>query len=307
MTDIFIDTSPQGSPEWRVVRAGRITASKAYLSRKVGRLTAQQATYVAAIKSGADEKSAMLAAGYRAKPRAEAIDKALAGMPVGEWGEESKKFAFRLAVERITCYPLDENFKGSFFSKRGIRLESEARMLYELRHDCIIEEVGAACTSDGKFAASADGFIGDDAGWECKAFVDPSKIMPMLLDNDFSSIRDQCLMGLWLTGRRVWHATLYVPSLEVIGRDLTVCTIDRKDEGVEDEVEQLEADLLALDELVESYRVRLLAGAKKEDLIGDGEPTAADIAEHAALERERMADMTAGAPKRADGDLLEAA
>jgi hypothetical protein len=265
----FIDTNPQGAPEWYAARVGRITGSKAHLARKVGGLTKQQAKYVDALQSGLDQSSALLAAGYKKAPSAEAVSKALAGMEVGEWGDQSKKYAFRLAVERITGQPLDEGFAGNFFTKRGKRLEEEARMIYELRHEVIVDECGAVCTTDGKFAASADGLIGNDEGWECKAFLDPSMLMPMILDGDFSEIRDQCLMGLWLSGRKRWNATLYVPALEVIGKDLTVCTIDRSADGVEDEIEQLEADLLALDALVEDYRARLMAGATPKEILTD--------------------------------------
>lgn len=263
---IIIDTSEQGSESWLRARAGRITGSMAHMARKVGMLTDQQAKYVAAIKAGADEKAAMLAAGYRAKPRAEAIEKALAGMLVGDWGEESKKYAFKLAVERISGECIESGFGGSFYTKRGHLAEAECRMVYELRMDCLITETGFMCTDDGKFGVSPDGLIDEDEGWECKGYTDPAKLMPVLLGNDFTGFRDQCLMGLWLTGRRRWTQALYLPALNCIGRDLSSFTIDRKDEGVEDEIAQLETDLLALDALVESYRARLLEGATPADL-----------------------------------------
>jgi len=262
----LIDKSPQGSPEWIAARVGLITGSKASLARKVGGLNEQQAAYVGALKAGRSKAEALLIAGYKKEPTADAVAKALAGQPVGEWGDASKAYAFRAAVERITGEPLDEGWSGNFFSKRGKRLEEEARMLFELRHDCLVTEVGLIYTEDRKFGASADGWVDDDDGCEIKCFLDPSKLMPMLLDQDFSSIRAQVLMNLWLSGRRRWHQILYVPALECIGRDLTVHTIDRKDEGVEDEITQLETDLMALDALVESYRARLLEGATPADL-----------------------------------------
>lgn len=263
-----INRAPQGSDEWLAARAGLISGSRAYLARKIGMLTEQQAAYVAAIKAGHDEKAACLAAGYKKAPTAEAVAKALAGMPAGEWGDESKKYAFRVAIERITGAPLDEGWSSNnFFSKRGKRLEDEARMLFELRHDCLVTEVGLIHTEDRKFGVSADGWIDDDTGVEIKAFTDPAKLMPMLLDQDFDSIRPQVLMNLWLSGRKRWHQILYVPALECIGRDLTVCTMDRRDDGVEAEIEQLEQDLMDLDALVESYRCRLLDSATPTEIL----------------------------------------
>lgn len=265
-----INKAPQGSEEWLAARAGVITGSRADMARKVGGLTKQQAAYVAAIQAGQDKAAALLIAGYKKEPSAEAVQKALAGMPVGEWGESSKKYAFRLGVERITGKPLDEGFQGNFFSKRGKRLEEEVRMIFELRHDCIVEEVGLIHTEDRRFGVSADGWVvNSEAGIEIKCFLDPSQLMPMLLDDDFDAIRDQCLMNLWLSGRKVWHQILYVPSLELIGRDLTVHTIDRRDEGVEDEITRLEEDLMALDGLVEHYKARLMAGAQPVDILAE--------------------------------------
>lgn len=277
-----INSSAQGTPEWLAARAGLISGSCAHLARKVGILTEQQAAYVVAIKAGFDEKAACLAAGYKNAPTADAVSKALAGMPVGEWGAESRKYAFRVAVERITGKPLDEGFAGNFFSKRGKRLEEEARMIYELRHDCLVTEVGLIHTEDRRFGVSADGWVNDEDGIEIKAFLDPAKLMPMLLDQDFNSIRDQVLMNLWLSGRRRWHQILYVPALEIIGRDLTVCTVDRRGDGVEDEIAQLEQDLIALDALVESYKARLLAGCDPVEILA--EAAAAPDAAPAAVE-----------------------
>jgi hypothetical protein len=286
-----INKAPQGTEEWLAARVGLITGSRADMARKVNGLTKQQAVYVAAMQAGNDQAAALMAAGYKKAPTAESVQKALAGMPVGEWGDSSKKYAFRLAVERITGKPLDEGFQGNFFSRRGKRLEEEARMLFELRHDCIVEEVGLIHTEDRRFGVSADGWVVDsEAGIEIKCFLDPSQLMPMLLDDDFDSIRDQCLMNLWLSGRKVWHQILYVPALEVIGRDLTVHTIDRRAEGVEDEITRLEEDLMSLDGLVEHYRTRLLAGRTPAEILADEEPqTEAAPAPAPAVEKKAWA------------------
>jgi len=89
-----------------------------------------------------------------------------------------------------------------------------------------------------------------------------------------------------------------VPALEIIGRDLTVCTVDRRADGVEDEIAQLEQDLIALDALVESYKARLLAGCDPVEIL-------AEAAEHRAMEAARLAEMTADAPKPQDDDPMD--
>ena len=76
----------QGSPEWHQARAGCITASMFKVARK-------------RLKSGANK---------------------------GEFTEEAKNYAFRLAVERISGTPLDEGFQ-TWQMKRGHELEPEAQ------------------------------------------------------------------------------------------------------------------------------------------------------------------------------------
>ena len=134
-------------------------------------------------------------------------------------------------------------------------------------------------------------------GSECLPINLPAKVRSQVVDcffnpsgeSDFSTvadahhrISDQVLVTLWLSGRRRWHQILYVPALEIIGRDLTVCTVDRRGDGVEDEIAQLEQDLIALDALVESYKARLLAGCYPVEILA--EAAAAPDAAPAAVE-----------------------
>lgn len=264
---MIIYTHEQGTDEWRQARAGVITASDFRLRHKVNGLTAQQATYVAALKAGASEAAAMAQAGYKSKPSAEAVQRALAGLPVGEWGDESKNYAFRKAIERITLDALTEDFAGNWFTQRGQRLEPVARAMHEAMKGVIVDEVGFVATDDRKFGASADGWIGDDGGAEYKAFLDPAKLRSILLDNDTDLVMDQCQGNMAITGRKWWHFGLYCPALDVINKGLTIIQIDRDD----DYIDAMWDDLLALDALVEDYRNRLLAGVKPADLFDDAD------------------------------------
>lgn len=245
----------QGSPEWHQARAGVITASMfAECRKRVGGLTDQQAAYVAALQSGMAEKEAREAAGYKTAPRSAAIDKALAGEPVGDFTETAKAYAFRLAVERISGQPLDEADQFETYAmRRGRELEPQAREAHEFDRDLIVEPCGLVLTEDRKFGASADGLIGEDGGAEYKCLIDPTRIRDVVLSRDMSEFTDQVQGCLWLTGRAWWHFCLYCPALASVGRSLTVFEVKRD----EDYIEAMVRDLLKFDELVCEYEQQL--------------------------------------------------
>lgn len=211
---MIVHRAPQGSPEWHAARAGCITASNFNLIRSAAKL-----------KSGPNK---------------------------GEYGEKAKAYAFRLAIERISKTPLDEGFE-TWQMTRGRELEPAARMAHEVRYGVMVEEVGFITTDDGKFGASADGFIGDDEGAEYKCFVSPEKLRAIYLTGDVSEVVDQCDGGLWLSGRKVWNFGLYCPALEPIGLDFVLHRIERDD----DRIFELEQDLVAFDRLVCEYEAAL--------------------------------------------------
>lgn len=250
---------PQGSPEWHRARAGVITASMVDTVRaKVGGLDEKQAAYVAARKGGATEEEAMLAAGYKSKPRAAGIDIALAGGTPGEWSDAAKNYAFKLAIERITGTALGDDEFNPWQAVRGSKLEEEARMEHEIAADVMVLPVGFVTSDDGKFGASADGWIEQDGGAEYKCYLATSKLRPILLDGETSFVYGQCQLNMALCpGRTWWHFGLYLPDLRVIGRHFTLIRVER-DEAY---VEAMWKDLWAFDALVESYKARLMAGA----------------------------------------------
>lgn len=211
---MILHHAPQGSPEWHAARAGVITASNFKLLRAENKL-----------KTGPNK---------------------------GQYGEKARDYAFRVAIERISGEPLDEGFE-TFYMRRGHELEPEARLEREARDGVVVEEVGFITTDDRKFGCSADGFVGDDEGEEYKCFVAPDKLREILVASDTSEVIDQCLGGLWITGRKRWNFSLYCPALRQLGLHLVTFVIERD----EDRIEELEQDLLAFERLVTEYEMRL--------------------------------------------------
>lgn len=243
----------QGSVDWHLARSGCITASMFGVARsRVGGLNEQQSAYVGAIQTGKSEAEARELAGYKAAPKAAAIDKALKGEQVGDWSEEAKNYAFRIAIERISGANLDEGFE-TYAMRRGHELEPEARMEHEMRTGLIVQTAGFVTTDDGVFGASADGLIDDDGGAEYKCFISPERLRAFHIDNDASSIMEQVQGCMWITGRKWWHVGMYCPALAPVGRQLWLGVYERDDNYIE----QLEADLWQFKLLADQYEMTL--------------------------------------------------
>lgn len=243
----------QGSAEWLQGRAGVITASMFSTARsKVNGLTSQQGIYVDAILAGHSEGKARDLASYKAAPKAEVVQRALAGEKVGEPSNAALTYAFELAVERIGGAPLDGGFE-TWQMRRGHELEPEARMEHEMQTGLIVEQVGLVLTDDRAFGASADGFIGGDGGSEYKCFLAPDKLRAFHIDNDASDVIDQVQGCMWITGRKWWHIGMYCPLLKPVGRQLWLQEFKRDD----DYIEKLEEDLWEFKKIVDQYEAKL--------------------------------------------------
>jgi hypothetical protein len=244
----------QGSPEWHAARAGCITASMFKVCReRVGGLTAQQALYVTAIREGKSPEESAAVAEYKTKPRiTETVQRAIEGLPIGDFSEAAKNYAFRLAIERISGEPLDEGFQ-TWQMKRGNDLEPAARRAHEIAAGVIVQRAGFVTTDDDLFGASADGLIGVDGGSEYKCLVSPEGLRDVLLNDDIGEFIDQVQGCMWITGRKWWHFALYCPALEPVGKELFWRHVARDDNYIE----AMEVDLMAFARLVDDYKDRL--------------------------------------------------
>lgn len=203
----------QGSPEWFKARAGVITASNFAECRKRP-------------KTGANK---------------------------GGFTDKAHKFAFKMAIERLSGELLDEDNFETWAMKRGREMEAEARLAHEEAKGILVEQAGISLTDDGRFGASVDGLIDDDGASEYKCFISPNSLMPILLNNDLSAVIDQVQGQLWVTERLWSDFVLYCPALKPINRHLTIITVQRDDNFIE----ELESDMLRFDNLVCEYQEKL--------------------------------------------------
>lgn len=246
----------QGSEAWHQARCGCITASMFKIARqRVGGLTDQQQAFVDAIRAGESDAVAAITAGYKTKPRrTETVDRAIKGLPIGDFSEAAKNYAFKLAIERLGGVLLDEGFE-TWQMRRGHDLEPAARERHEDMAGVLVDRAGFVTTDDGLFGASADGLIEYDGGSEYKCLVSPEGLRDVLLGEDISEFIDQVQGCMWITGRKWWHFGLYCPPLAAIGKDFFWREIRRDDNYIE----AMEQDLIEFNRLVIGYQRKLKA------------------------------------------------
>lgn len=210
---------PQGSDEWLQLRVGKITASRYKDARDFNAPTA------------AEKKEGKT----RGKPSAKCTG-----------------YAAQVAVERIAGRPIDKTFQ-NWQMREGQEQEPHARTAYDVETGQVVQEVGAITTDDDLFLYSPDGLIGDDGLLEIKTLLSADVICKVIGDGDLSAYIDQCMGGLWLTGRKWIDLVLWAPALEPIGRQLTIKRITRDEEAIA----SLETDLIVFARMVSDAETKL--------------------------------------------------
>lgn len=215
----------QGSDEWLAARAGVVTASR--------------------FKDARD----------RTKPTK--------ADPNGKPSAKCSGYAATVALERIKRGPVDKVFQ-NWQMKEGTEQEPFARLAYEALTGALVEETGFITTDDGLFGYSPDGVVDQDGLIEIKTILSAEKAVTVIGDGDISDYLDQCLGGLWLTGRKWLDLIIWCPALEPISRQLTVHRIDRRQH--EDAIDQLAHDLLDFVKMVEENEWKLRHSAPRIEL-----------------------------------------
>lgn len=207
-------TAPQGSDDWLQARVGKITASR---------------------YKDARDRLKPVKGEVRGKPSAKCIG-----------------YAAQVAVERIAGRPIDKVFQ-NWQMREGQEQEPHARNAYDVETGNVVQEVGSIVTDDDLFLYSPDGLIGDDGLLEIKTLLSGDVILRVIGDGDLSEYMDQCMGGLWITGRKWIDLVLWAPALDPIGRALTIHRIERD----EDAIEALESDLIEFAVMVQEAERKL--------------------------------------------------
>lgn len=197
-------------------------------------------------EQGSEEWKAARAGKVTASRAKDARDRLKSGAP----SQKQLAYACQLAVERVSKAPADMTFE-NWQMREGRAQEPRARAAYEAQTGAFVDEVGAFATDDDLFLYSPDGVIGEYGLLEVKSLFSPERMMSIIAHGDTSDFEDQCLFGLWLTGREWIDLAIWAPSLN----HMVIKRITRD----EDAIEALEADLLAFARLVKGYEDTLRA------------------------------------------------
>ena len=131
------------------------------------------------------------------------------------FGAAAISYADKLIGERITGEAADIPFD-TIAMKRGRDLEAEALSMYA--QDNQITAVGGIENFGAWY--SPDGLVGEDGLVEAKSHK-PSILIPLLLDPGFPEMhRDQCELGLLLSGRSWIDLVAYFPGMPLLHRRL---------------------------------------------------------------------------------------
>jgi putative phage-type endonuclease len=131
----------------------------------------------------------------------------------GEPSKQREKYLYQLAGERIIGKAEETYQNGAMF--RGIEMEAEARLLYELRTSETVQQVGF-CVTEGKhiFGASPDGVIGEDGLLEIKCPLLSTHVSYLLGGclpvEYFQQVQGQLLV----TGRKWLDFVSYYPGIK---------------------------------------------------------------------------------------------
>ncbi len=153
-------------------------------------------------------------------PSASAFDKVVTTK--GEPSKQVEKYALQLAGERIIGTK-EEAYQNDAM-RRGVEMEAEARLAYELMTGVDVKQVGL-CMTDFGYACSPDGLVGDDGGMEIKCPT-LSTHVSYLLDGKLPTEYYQQVQGSMLvTERKWWDFISYYPNMRTL-----IVRVERNDE-----------------------------------------------------------------------------
>jgi len=137
--------------------------------------------------------------------------------------------------------------------ERGIELEDQARMTYEIENDPV-EKVGFI-EEDEYTGCSPDGLVGDEGGTEIKC-VNDANFFRILVDG-YEAIEKkfiwQCQMSLLISKRKWWDLVIYNPNFE---KNMLVFRIEPELAKQERLIVGIAKGKLLIDQLTQKYESR---------------------------------------------------
>lgn len=143
-------------------------------------------------------------------PSASNLDKILTIK--GTQSKQYLKYMYQLVGESVS-HTTESNYKTEAM-QMGNELESEARSLYEILTENVIQQIGFCLNEDPLFGCSPDGLIGEDGGLEIKCPLISTHIDYLIegeLPNEYYA---QVQGNLFVTKRKWWDFMSYSRNLK---------------------------------------------------------------------------------------------
>ncbi len=126
-------------------------------------------------------------------------------------GKGLETYCYKILAEK---YSNNRNDFTTPDMERGVELEEQARMTYEIENSDVKQV--ALVEQDEYVSCSPDGLVGDDGGLEIKC-VNDVNFLKVLLDSEKAIDKKfywQCQMCLLITGRKWWDLAIYNPNFD---------------------------------------------------------------------------------------------
>ena len=137
-----------------------------------------------------------------------------------------------------------KSFKANAAMKHGLAIEPEAASYYGMIHGVTVTDQSAYIESDihPMFAASPDGLIDEDGGYEGKRLDEENHLKILLGADPDKKYIAQCNWNMFITGRQWWDLHFYCETLPESMKS-HVIRIDR-DEGMMEALYEAATSLL---------------------------------------------------------------
>ena len=213
----------QGTPEWKMARSGKITASR--MGEVLSGCTPKSALCILDAQGRIVEKIGNGVAAEKAAAIARARGKIVEERIYEYGGGDIKGYAYELAAEILTGEPAEGADTRAM--REGTKREPLARMAYEIRTGDIVSEVGFLLHPVLPYVgASPDGLIFPKRkGLEIKS-PGPVKHLKTLMYGMPQEHRFQVQCNLWVTGFDTWDFVSFHPLFKA-PHNLFIQTIER--------------------------------------------------------------------------------
>jgi len=163
-------------------------------------------------------------------PSASCFDKIITS--TGKPSTQADKYMYQLAGEKLLGMK-EESYQNDAM-RRGVELEPEARMFYELSTGVDVVQVGF-CLDERGFGCSPDGLVGEDGLIEIKCPILSTHISYLVNESIVEDYWHQIQGQLLVTGRKWCDAVSYYPNLPTL-----IVRVERNEEFIK----KLETELL---------------------------------------------------------------